>query len=239
MDEDFEPTPAQAPVARPSRPAFRPAGTAATALLQNAVKSHSKSAATAAVAAAGGRPALARPDNLATALFPSSPMRKRVTPGAASLSTKRHPAAAFGGDGGDDQADEDEILAVSPAKKDKGKGKGKSPARPDGYLTGDGYEEMLDVDASLNGTFIDLCADEEDEVNPRPFRGPSRAATAAGSGRRGDGRVGLVNSKFEPGPPPAGSSPPKGSLYISSLSTAYNDGCEYLAHLGFTGSRTR
>ncbi|GAA5863199.1 hypothetical protein JCM3774_000808 [Rhodotorula dairenensis] len=228
MDEDFDPTPAQpaaaparAPVAEPSKMAFRPAGTSAAAHARNAAVRPPL----VQLAAGGGT----RADNLANALFPSSPVQKHAyTATAASTSRKHQSAAAFDGDdsaGGGVQYDEAEIFASSPAKnKGKGKGQGKSraPARPDGYLTSDGYDELPEVDASLNGTFIDLCADEEDDVHTGPFRGPSRAAAAPG--RRSDGRVGPINSKFEPGPPQDGSSPPRSSLYISSMSAAYIDG---------------
>lgn len=205
MDEDFEPTAAPAPVAGPSKSAFRPAGAAAAAAAPPRPPP-------AAIARSG---AGARTDNLAAALFPSSPAQKRTMGGAAfTTSKKRYSPAA------DD--DEDEVFAISPARKAKGKG----PAqRPDGYLTSDGYDDALPaLDASLNGTIIDLCADEDDEMtNSRPGRGG--AMFAAGTHRRGDGRDGAINSIFAPGPPADGSSPPRGSVYISTMSAAYIDGC--------------
>ena len=207
MDEDFEPTAAPAPVAGPSKSAFRPAGAAA------APAPAPPRPPPAAVARSG---AGARTDNLAAALFPSSPAQKHTTgAAAASMTSKKRYSPA------DDDA-EDEVFAISPAKKSKGKG---SARRPDGYLTSDGYDDALPaLDASLNGTIIDLCADEDDEMTGSR-RGRGGAIFAAGANRRGDGRDGAINSKFAPGPPADGSSPPRGSLYISTMSAAYIDGC--------------
>ena len=203
LDEDFEPTAAPAPVAGLSKSAFRPAGAAAAA----AAPPRPPPAAT--VGRGGG----SLTDNLATALFPSSPAPRKRATGAATSKKRYSPA--------DDDA-EDEVFAISPAKKSKGKG----PARrPDGYLTSDGYDDALPaLDASLNGTIIDLCADEDDEMtNAR--RGRGRGIFAAGANRRGDGRDGAINSNFAPGPPAEGSSPPRGSLFVSTMSAAYIDGC--------------
>mgnify|MGYP006902570765 CR=1 FL=1 len=210
MDEDFEPTAAPAPVAGPSKSAFRPAGAAA------APAPAPPRPPPAAVARSG---AGARTDNLAAALFPSSPAQKHTTgAAAASMTSKKRYSPA------DDDA-EDEVFAISPAKKSKGKG---SARRPDGYLTSDGYDDALpELDASLNGTIIDLCADEDDEMTGSR-RGRGGAIFAAGANRRGDGRDGAINSKFAPGPPADGSSPPRGSLYISTMSAAYVDGCASL-----------
>ncbi|GAA5983256.1 hypothetical protein JCM10908_000215 [Rhodotorula pacifica] len=229
MDEDFEPTAAAKPAAPataagPSKSAFRPAGAAVAVPARGAANSRPAPAMT-----AGGSKGAAPANHLAAALFPSSPAQNRingVAAVAATKSKKRMSAAAFHEDEVDDG--EDEVLAISPAKKGKGRA---PPKRPDGYLTSDAYDELPEVDASLNGTFIDLCAEDEDDDHGgsrSAAAGPSRATggtrQSAGARNGGDGRDGAINSKFEPGPPADGSSPPRGSLYISELSAAYVDG---------------
>jgi hypothetical protein len=95
----------------------------------------------------------------------------------------------------------------------------------DGYIDSDAY---VAADTSLHKTVVELSDDDDDiviaDVSRNAAAGPSRARAVA---RGSDGREGAVNTARAKGPPENGSSPPRGSFYVSTLGRAYREGCEY------------
>lgn len=162
----------------------------------------------------------AKNDNLAAALFPSSPAGQR--PARSATSNVRQPPAV--GRPADHDF-EDEVVATSPGKKGKGRA---VDHRPDGYLSSsdDLYETRGQATgAAAQRSFIEI-RDDEDDVIIEDGGGSNNNRRAAGSSRRTDGREGSINSAFNTGPPDDGSSPPRASLYISTMSHAFREGCE-------------
>lgn len=107
----------------------------------------------------------------------------------------------------------------------------------DGFPDDDGEWEDPAAFAALDKTVIDLV-DEDDDEDEVVIAGPSRGAGMGGRGRaaagaggrgsargRGDGATGAVNSDRRPGPPVNGSSPPKGSMFVSTMSREWKLGC--------------
>ncbi|GAA5828786.1 hypothetical protein JCM11251_005874 [Rhodosporidiobolus azoricus] len=91
------------------------------------------------------------------------------------------------------------------------------------------WEDPADF-AMLDRTVIDLAneADDDDEISisgPARFKGKGKGKERAG---RNDGSFGAVNKERRPGPPADGSSPPRGSIYVSTMSTAVRQGYEHL-----------
>ncbi|GAA5975493.1 hypothetical protein JCM11641_004286 [Rhodosporidiobolus odoratus] len=81
-----------------------------------------------------------------------------------------------------------------------------------------------------------LTLEDDDDDEAIVFTGPSRAGTSKGKGKAVvDGSVGELNASRRPGPPENGSSPPRGSLYVSTLGRAYKEGYERM----YTRSRAR
>ncbi|GAA6062726.1 hypothetical protein JCM10212_005929 [Sporobolomyces blumeae] len=100
--------------------------------------------------------------------------------------------------------------------------------------------------AHLHKTVINIDDDDDDDLiiedggatgghagAMRTGRGGGNGGASGSRGRasgpiRGgrDGAVGAVNAKRVPGPPQNGSSPPRGSLYLSTMSRAYKEGYE-------------
>lgn len=96
--------------------------------------------------------------------------------------------------------------------------------------------------ALLHKTVINIDDDEEEEdeddliIEENDSRGgrantmmPSMTQSNRAAQGGGPGFVGRVNSKREPGPPRDGSPPPKASLFLSTMSKAWKEGCEFLS----------
>ncbi|BGP40366.1 hypothetical protein JCM10449v2_004328 [Rhodotorula kratochvilovae] len=135
----------------------------------------------------------------------------------------------------------------APAPASKGKGKGKATLVPDsddlpghaahededeeeddldGFLDDDDLAAWDEADAAMHKTLthtdvLDLVDenDDDDVIVAGPSRPRARATAGAATG-------GAVNTERVPGPPQDGSSPPRGSIYISTLSRAYKEGYE-------------
>ncbi|GAA6051052.1 hypothetical protein JCM3770_005474 [Rhodotorula araucariae] len=210
------PPPPPPPVAAPVRSrgsAFRPAGAAlSAAAATGGSAARSRAAAKAAPAAAGA-------DDLAATLFPSQSPRAQRPQALASMS------------------------------KGRGKGKGKATLVPDcdepgrGRAPQDGAEDDLagyiddgelaawdEVDATLHKKMtvtgvVDLV-DEDDDDDDVIVAGPSRPRAAVAGVAAAARKGGAVNTARVPGPPPDGSSPPRGSIYISTMSRAFKEGYE-------------
>lgn len=224
MDE-YQPT-AAAPAAAsravtgPSRAAFRPAGASGPAL-RPATRS-------AAASGTGGR----GPGNeLAAVLFPPSPQRA----GTATASYSRQPLATVQASLG--------ARARADPKPDKGKGRAVAQEW-DGYLSSDDVPNAH-VPVRRGGNMLDLRDSDDNDVIVQAGSTSFGAGGGGGgwAGRTGaragrsDGREGSVNAAYAPGPPADGSSPPSGSIYISTLPHAFREGCESLARPRFLARR--
>ena len=104
----------------------------------------------------------------------------------------------------------------------------------DGFIDDeDALAAWDEADAALHKTMtevVDLVDDEDEDEDDVIVAGPSstqlqRRAKAARRTGAVAGGEGAVNSARRPGPPEDGSSPPRGSIYISTLSRAYKEGC--------------
>jgi hypothetical protein len=193
--------------------AFRPAGSGAPA-----ASSSRAQAARLPPAAKAGPPAGA--NTLANELFPSSPPIQRTTRAAVSSKGKGRAATLV------EDSDEDAGRSGRRAGGDQGRQQYNAPfdGGNDGYIDSDAY---VDADTSLHKTVVELSDDDDDIVSADVSRNAAAGSSRARGGTRGgDGREGAVNTARAKGPPENGSSPPRGSIYVSTLGRAYREGCE-------------
>lgn len=225
--EDVSDTQQQAPppgrAAQPAAPragtsaAFRPAGAGTSATSTSRAQANHPAPAGKAVP-----PARSSSDHgLANELFPSSPPVQRSTRAAASAKGKGRAATLV------EDSDEDDGRSGPRAGRNQRRQQYDAAfdGEDDGYIDSDAY---VDADTSLHKTVVELSDDDDDiviaDVSRNAAAGTSRAR---GGVRGGDGREGAVNTARAKGPPENGSSPPRGSIYVSTLGRAYREGCEY------------
>ncbi|GAA6001487.1 hypothetical protein JCM10207_006691 [Rhodosporidiobolus poonsookiae] len=252
--EATDPKPPPPPVASTSRAtAFRPAASKPTPARQPAPASAARSA-------RRPSPAPQAADDLAAALFPSSPPVARKAPPAPRPSEK---------DKGKGKARAPTLVEDSDEEPDEPPPRRRNPSPPpeddfDGLLDtdfdfdpgaddappgrGGEEEEDNDLDATLHKTVVIVDSDDDDDDEPVIVAGPSRGGGggAAGGGTgtkrkaaRGAGAApgfsGAVNAERNPGPPQDGSSPPRGSLYLSTMSRAFKEGYTQMYSRSTTG----
>ncbi|BGP32368.1 hypothetical protein JCM10296v2_004149 [Rhodotorula toruloides] len=199
--------------------AFRPAAAGASTASTSRAQANRPSP-----AGNAGPPARLSGDNgLANELFPSSPPVQRNTRAAASARGKDRAATLV--------EDSNEDVGRGGARTGRDRGRQQYDAafheeEEDGYIDSDAY---VDTDTSLHKTVVELSDDDDDiviaDVSRNAAAGPSRARAVA---RGGDGWEGAVNTARAKGPPENGSSPPRGSFYVSTLGRAYREGYENL-----------
>lgn len=212
------PPAAAAPASRARTSAFRPAGAGPST-------------------AGGGSAARTRtgPDaDLAAQLFPSSsPRVSRSTTAAAT-------AASRARDTGNSRTKGKGKALLVPDSDEAGPapGGGADEDDFDGFIDDGALVAWDEADAALHKTVtevVDLVDDDDDDevIVSGPGLGPGPPSTSrAGARKRAVvGGEGAVNSARRPGPPEDGSSPPRGSIYISTLSRAYKEGCASLSSL--------
>ncbi|BGO91671.1 hypothetical protein NBRC10512_008119 [Rhodotorula toruloides] len=226
--EDVSDTQQQAPppgrAAQPAAPragtsaAFRPAGAGTSATSTSRAQANHPAPAGKAVP-----PARSSSDHgLANELFPSSPPVQRSTRAAASAKGKGRAATLV------EDSDEDDGRSGPRAGRNQRRQQYDAAfdGEDDGYIDSDAY---VDADTSLHKTVVELSDDDDDiviaDVSRNAAAGTSRAR---GGVRGGDGREGAVNTARAKGPPENGSSPPRGSIYVSTLGRAYREGYENL-----------
>ncbi|BGP02275.1 hypothetical protein NBRC10513v2_005923 [Rhodotorula toruloides] len=226
--EDVSDTQQQAPppgqAAQPAAPragtstAFRPAGAGTSAGSTSRAQANRPPP-----AAKAGPPARSSGDNgLANELFPSSPPVQRSTRAAASAMGKTRAATLV--------EDSDKDVGRGGARAGRNQGRRQYDAafdgEDDGYIDSDAY---VDADTSLHKTVVELSDDDDDIVIADVSRNAAAGSSRARGGTRGgDGREGAVNTARAKGPPENGSSPPRGSIYVSTLGRAYREGYENL-----------
>ncbi|BGP24931.1 proteophosphoglycan ppg4 [Rhodotorula toruloides] len=211
--------------------AFRPAGASASAASASRAQANRPPP-----AAKAGPPARSSGENgLANELFPSSPPVQRNTRATVSAKGKGRAATLV--------EDSDEHVGRSGARPGAGQCRqeyaGSLDGEVDGYIDSEAY---VDADTSLHKTVVELSDDDDEDdiviadvsrdavAGPSRVRGdvggPSRVRGDVGGGK--DGREGAVNTTRAKGPPENGSSPPRGSIYVSMLGRAYREGYENL-----------
>lgn len=143
----------------------------------------------------------------------------------------------------EEEEDEDDLPIGLPSRRSKGKGKevlvrDSDEEDEEGYFNSEDDDLMFDSDSpnpndnvqSLHKTVITIDDDdEEDDLIIEDQNFPPRTQAL----------VGRVNSARVPGPPTNGSPPPRGSLYLSTMSRAWREGCKLHLLLSLSNHEAR
>lgn len=141
----------------------------------------------------------------------------------------------------EEEEDEDDLPIGLPSRRSKGKEalvRDSDEEDEEGYFNSEDDDLMFDSDSpnpndnvqSLHKTVITIDDDdEEDDLIIEDQNFPPRTQAL----------VGRVNSARVPGPPTNGSPPPRRSLYLSTMSRAWREGCKLHLLLSLSNHEAR
>ncbi|BGP16497.1 hypothetical protein JCM10213v2_004499 [Rhodosporidiobolus nylandii] len=238
------PAAAPRPGASTSASAFRPAGTRAAP-----AASTSSSRQLPPRPAAAAAPPARQGDPLVAELFPSSspPIARRSAPKPPPPDKGKGKSRATLVDDTDDESGSAPAAGPSraaPALDGRLHGARAAPSAAqdiddlEGFFDEDGLDEdgeLWEDPAGFAALEKNVVVIDDDDDEPVVMSGASRGAAAAGGKGKMRGIEGAVNKERRPGPPANGSSPPRDSIYVSTMSTAFRTGYEKM----YTKARRR